>query len=89
MANEGLTKPDICGYCGEGGTDHNHADGTRCCGDCCAIHGGLVESDQPAYDLMSKMHLRLLRAQNELAEANKKIERLESTLVQVAKDITK
>ena len=65
---------DICCYCGGAGTDHKHANGDRCCGNCCGIHGSLAHSDKPAYDLMKIMlhrihdlHAQVVSAQSKYA----------------------
>lgn len=41
---------DGCEYCGSLATDHNHANGRRCCGDCCGMHGSLAHADKHAYE---------------------------------------
>lgn len=43
-----------CEYCGTADTDHKHRNGHRCCGDCCAAHGGMA-TNQYEYDFVEKI----------------------------------
>ena len=46
---------DRCEYCGTLATDHKHGNGHRCCGDCCATHGGMAHNSPEEYKFVRKM----------------------------------